>query len=473
MTGENDPYDRAGSWRELANGYLGTCVALAGGVLIGAVTIYLTASVLPTAVHDIGGLRLYSWNTTVFLIAQVVATTLVSQMVSRWGNVGSYLIGCGVFAMGSVACAVSPTMPALIVGRGVQGLAAGLLTGLGFALVHSALPRRLWAKGSALISAMFGVGNFLGPAVGGLFAQFGSWRLAFATLAVMSLLLAALVPRVLTAHEPHSAAPAAVPFIPLSLVVGAVGVLSIAGVFEDRRATGMCIALALILIATALWTDSRAKVQILPSPTYKHYCSLRWVYLTIAFLACGVAVETFLPLFGQNLARLSPLSAGFLAAALSFGWSASQIASSAARSKRTIRYFLVAGPLLLAGAFATLALLQTSNGSPAMALIWVPLLIVGGTGIGLAMPHLSVAAMDSTQEPLEGQKAGAAIATVLTMSTAFGAAIAGLLVNLGEPSMLNSARSMLLGLSAICALGVFTALRVNRLSHGSIAGTHP
>ncbi|MFJ9614300.1 MFS transporter [Streptomyces noursei] len=458
-----DDSRRVGSWRELGS-HFGTAAVLAGGVLIGAVNIYLAASLLPTAVADIGGERLYAWNATVFLTAQVVATMLVSRTLSRYGDIGSYLIGFGVFAVGSAVCAASPAMPVLLVGRGAQGLGAGLLTGLGFALIYSALPRRLWVRGSALISAMFGLGNFVGPALGGLFAQFGSWRLAFVVLAVASGAMAVFVPRVLPRNGRDGTDAAEVPLTALVLVVGAAGAVSVAGILANKVLMVAFIALALMLVMAFVVTERRSRVRVLPRQTYRAGSALRWVYLTIVFLAAGVAVEIFLPLFGQRMGGLPPVAAGFFGAALSLGWSASQVVSSSARRQRTVRRLRVAGPALLAAGLAVLALLQTRDAPLLLVIAWLPVLLLAGTGIGLAMPHLSVAAMSSTPDKAEGEKAAAAIATVLTMATAFGAAVAGLLVNLGGPTMLTSARYLLLGFAALSALGVVTALRADHLA---------
>ncbi|WP_116203082.1 MFS transporter [Amycolatopsis circi] len=431
-----------GSWRELG-AHFSTAVVLAAGVLVGAVNIYVAASLLPTAVADIGGERLYAWNMTAFLVAQVVATMFVSRALARLGNAAAYYLGFGVFAAGSVLCAVSPAMPVLLAGRGVQGLGAGLLTGLGFAVIHSALPQHLWARGSALISAMFGVGNLVGPALGGLFAQFGSWRVAFVVLAVAAVVIAALVPRALPRSE-RSGETVPVPTFALVAVVGAVGAVSVAGILTNVVAMAAFIVVGFAFIAAFLLVEKRAAIRVLPAETYESGSSLRWIYLTIMCLAAGVSVESFLPLFGQHLGGLPPAAAGFFSAALSFGWSAGQIVSSSARR---VRLLCLAGPTLLAVAFIVLALLQQENAS---VLAWLVVLLAGGTGIGIAMPHLSVAAMAS------GQQAAAAIATVLTMATAFGASIAGLLVNLGAPSMVTSARYLLIGFAVVAAAGIFT-----------------
>ena len=91
-----------------------------------------------------------------------------------------------MFGVASVVCAAAPTMEVLIAGRTLQGVAGGLLAGLGYALINAALPRSLWTRGSALVSAMWGVATVVGPATGGLFAQFGLWRWAFVAMAMLS-----------------------------------------------------------------------------------------------------------------------------------------------------------------------------------------------------------------------------------------------------------------------------------------------
>ncbi|MFI1370280.1 hypothetical protein [Streptomyces griseochromogenes] len=248
----------------------------------------------------------------------------------------------------------------------------------------------------------------------------------------------------------------------LLLVIGAAGVVSIAGILSNALVMAILLALALALIWAFVRMEKRTSVRVLPRLTYQAGSTLRWVYLTIALLASGVAVETFLPLFSQRLGGLPPVAAGFFGAALSLGWSVTQVVSSSARREQTVRRQRVAGPGLLAAGLAVLALLQYRDASLLVVIVWLPVLLIAGAGIGLAMPHLSVAAMASTTDKQEGEKAAAAIATVLTMSTAFGAALAGLLVNVGGPSLVSSARWLLFGFALLSALGMLTALRADR-----------
>ncbi|MEU8780312.1 MFS transporter [Streptomyces sp. NPDC048637] len=449
-------------WRELLGPeHRGAALVLAVGVLVGAVNIYLASSMLPTAVADIGGESFYAWNMTLYLVAMVVATMLVSRFLARWGSAGAYLFGFALFLAGSLTCAASWTMPVLLVGRGIQGLGAGLLSGLGFAVIRSALPRRLWTRGNALMSAMYGVGNFAGPALGGLFAQFGSWRLAFVLMAGVAAVCGAIVPRVLPRGE-RSGVTTPVPVGSLVLVMAATAAVSVAGVRHDALARAAGLAVALLLVVGFVAHERRSERRVFPGATYRAGSALKWVYLTLGLLAFGVAVESFIPLFGQRLAGLPPLAAGFFGAAVSLGWSLAQIGSSSAVRERTLRRLRTLGPMLLALGFLVQGLLQRENAPTWWVVIWVPVLCIAGSGIGIAYPHLSVAAMAAGADPEEGRLAAAAIATVTTMSTAFGTAVAGLLVSLGGRSMLGSARWLLFGFAVLCALGIFTARAADR-----------
>ncbi|MFG3437261.1 MFS transporter [Nonomuraea sp. NPDC047897] len=216
----------------------------------------------------------------------VVATALTGRLLARWGNVGAYLLGFATFTAGSLLCAVSPAMAVLLAARGVQGLGAGLLSGLGFAVVRSALPPRFWTRGAALMSAMYGVGNFAGPAVGGLFAQVGSWRLAFAVMAVISAVCGAIVPRMLPRDdggdrgdqgERGGGTRPPVPARSLLLVTAAAGAVSVAGVLPGTLPKVAGIAVALLLLAACAAHERRSPLRIFPRTTYRSGSSLKWV----------------------------------------------------------------------------------------------------------------------------------------------------------------------------------------------------
>ena len=193
---------KPGSWRELlGRERLGTATLLAGGVGLYATNEFLTISLLPSTVADIGGQRFYAWVIAVYLVGSVVAAAAVNPLLVRFGPRASYLLTLAIFGVGTLGCALAPNMELLLVARTVQGAAGGMLAGLGYAVINAALPNWLWTRASALVSAMWGVSVIVGPAMGGIFAQFGIWRWAFGSLAIMTVAMAALVPGALPARQ--------------------------------------------------------------------------------------------------------------------------------------------------------------------------------------------------------------------------------------------------------------------------------
>lgn len=150
-------------WRDLLGHHLGTCTVLAGGVAMYATNEFLTVSLLPSAIAEIGGSRLYAWVVTLYLVGSVAAATTVNATLRQFGARVSFLLGLSVFGVASLVCAVAPTMQVLIAGRTLQGVAGGLLAGLGYALINAELPRELWTRGSALVSAMWGSPRWWAP----------------------------------------------------------------------------------------------------------------------------------------------------------------------------------------------------------------------------------------------------------------------------------------------------------------------
>ncbi|MFE3292931.1 MFS transporter, partial [Rhodococcus sp. NPDC059234] len=380
----------------------------------------------------------------------VVAAVLVSRLLSAAGPRGAYLVAIAVFAVGTVVCAVAPDMAVLLLGRALQGFGGGLLSGLGYALIRSVLPAHLWARASALVSGMWGLGTFVGPSLGGVFAQFGAWRLAFVVLAVLAAGIAAMVPRYISGSRADESAVDAVPVRSMLLLSSAALVVSVASLATRAGVAAAGVVAGLALLAVFVICERTSTIRVLPAITFAAGNRLRWAYLTIALLAIASTAETFVPLFGQRLGGLAPVAAGFLGAALAVGWTIGELSSAGAARPRTVRAVVVVGPALVALGFFAAALSQRETSSGWVIATWALALVVAGAGIGVAWPHLATLVMGSVDDPGEGGRAAAAINTVQLVANAFGSALAGVLVNLGG-SVSGSAR-LLFGVFAVIAV---------------------
>lgn len=452
-----------GTWSELLKPeHLGVALVMAGGVLLYAMNIYFTAALMPTITASIGGMALYAWVTTAFVLAAILGTLLVSRVLGASGPRKSYLLAFMVFAAGAAANAASPSMEVLIVARAAQGLGGGFLVGLGYAVIRSTLPPRLWGHGAALTASMWGVGALVGPLSGGAFAQMGQWRLAYAVIAAATILLAAIATRALPGLTQAQPPAGRLPVVSLALLVAAAAAISLTAVVPAGPAVLALMMLGAVLLILFVLTERKAAAKILPAAAYQAGNKLKWLLLTAALVSAAVMAEAFIPLFGQQIGGLSPLWAGLLGAALSIGWVAGQILIVSVRSKQTQALAIQAGPVLLTACLVLFGLLLTPAPSFALILACYAILTAGGLGIGIAFPLLSTSAMASSTDPVEGRKAAASVAIVQIMAFAITSAFAGGLMALGQGSMPDAGHYVIFGISAITALGIITARLASR-----------
>ncbi|MHC9294773.1 MFS transporter [Mycobacterium sp. LTG2003] len=452
----------SGTWRHLLGPRnLGASTVLAGGVLLYATNEFLTISLLPSAVADIGGQRFYAWVTTVYLVASVIAATTVHSVLMRIGPRLAYLSALTVFGVGSLGCALAPSMQILLTGRTVQGFAGGLLAGLGYAVINTALPNALWTKASALVSAMWGVGTLVGPAAGGLFAQYGHWRWAFGVLVILTVAMAVLVPIALPGRGGAGTDTPGIPVASLALLGSAAMAVSVAGIPHDARATAALLALGIALVVVFVFVDRRMTASVLPPSTFGRG-PLKWIYLTLGVLMAATMVDMYVPLFGQRLAHLTPVVAGFFGAVLSVGWTVGEIASASVQKHRVIVRTVAIAPLVMAVGLTAGATL-VRNGMPAwLVVLWALGLLVTGAGIGIAWPHLSAWAMSGVDDPAEGPAAAAAINTVQLICGAFGAGLAGVVVNLTAAGDASAARWLFGAFAVLATVGAIASFRSGR-----------
>ncbi len=162
-------------------------------------------------------------------------------------------------------------MEILLVGRTVQGAAGGLLAGLGYAVINTALPSSLWTKASALVSAMWGVGTLVGPAAGRPVRPIRFVALGFRCAGDPDRRdgrsgadRAACAAR--RRRRRRSRTP--IPVWSLLLLGTAALAVSVAGIPHDVRATAALLALGAALVAVFIYVDRRLPAAVLPPSTF-------------------------------------------------------------------------------------------------------------------------------------------------------------------------------------------------------------
>ena len=459
-------------WAALLSGANGVrSLALAGGVILHAVNVYIATTILPSVVRDIGGIDYYAWNTTLFVAASILGSALSARLLARTGPRGAYISASLVFAAGALICGLAPSMPVMLLGRFIQGLGGGFLFALSYAMIRLVFDESLWPRAMALISGMWGVATLVGPAIGGIFAGFGVWRAAFWSLIPVAALFALLAATVLPGRSADRAPGSPLALAQLLFLTAAVLAVSTGSVSPELSHNILGLGAAVILTALLIRSERRARHRLLPDGAFRISTALGALYATMSLLAVAVTSgEIFVPLFLQVLHHQSALVAGYLAALMGAGWTLGSVASSGA-SGAGIRRAILAGPILgLVGMLMLAVLMGSPSRGDWLAVMPICLALVAiGLGVGLAWPHLLTRVFQAAPAG-EQDLTSASITTVQLFATALGAALAGMVANLAgltEPGGIAgtmSAAGWLFGVFALApVIGVFTALRVIRL----------
>lgn len=148
-------------------------------VLIVAFESMAVGTVLPRVADELRGLALYGWASSAFLLASLFGAVLTGLLSDRRGLAFGAAASLGVFAAGLLVGGLAPTMLVFVLGRLIQGLGAGGLGALPFAVITSRYPEAARARMLAAVSSAWLLPALLGPVIASVIADAWSWRAVF------------------------------------------------------------------------------------------------------------------------------------------------------------------------------------------------------------------------------------------------------------------------------------------------------
>ena len=227
--------------------------------------------------------------------------------------------------------------------------------------------------------------------------------------------------------------------------------------------TAALLAVSLILVAFFVLVDRRTAVKVLPPSAFGRRTVE--VDLSDPVRADGVGDGRHVraavrATFGASRVPSWP---GFWAQLLAVGWAVSEILSASLSSRPVIKRVVVIAPLVIALGLILTAVTQVDDASVGFVVTWALALTITGIGIGAAWPHLSAWAMQCVDDEKEGAAAAAAINMIEVIAGAFGAGLAGVVVNSAQGGVVMAARALF---AVFAALGVAGALAAYRATRG-------
>lgn len=159
------------------------------GVLMGALDVAIVGPALPAlgrafAVDE----RLLAWVLTIYVLFNLVGTPITARLSDLHGRRELYAASVGLFALGSLVVALSPSFGWLLAGRALQGFGAGGVFPVATAVIGEVFPAERRGRALGMLGAVFGLAFLVGPILGGVLLRYG-WPWLF----LVNLPLAALV----------------------------------------------------------------------------------------------------------------------------------------------------------------------------------------------------------------------------------------------------------------------------------------
>ena len=148
-------------------------------MFLGALDQTIVATALPTIGVHFGNLSELSWVVTAYLLTATTVTPLYGKLSDIHGRRVMMMVAILLFVAGSIACALAPSMTALVLGRALQGLGGGGLMALAQTIIGDAVSPRERGRYQGYIGAVFAVSSVGGPVLGGFLTEKLDWSLIF------------------------------------------------------------------------------------------------------------------------------------------------------------------------------------------------------------------------------------------------------------------------------------------------------
>lgn len=401
------------------------------GLFFSAMSGTVVSTAMPRIIASLGGIHLYSWPFTAFMLTSTVVIPIAGKLSDVYGRKPFFLLGIAVFLAGSVLCGFAGSMMQLIVFRGVSGIGSGIIMATAFTLIADLFTPRERGRWQGLTTGVFALSSIVGPLLGGSITDHLHWRWVFfvnvplglAALAVLAAFLPWLRPEGVRRRVDYAGAAALVPaVVPLLLALAWAGNEY---AWLSPQVTGL-LGVAVLMTGAFLWLERRAEDPVLPLSLFRH--RIYAVAVALSFLVGGAmfAAILYIPLFVQGVIGSSATGSGLVTSPMMVSMMIGSTLSgqTVARAGRYRPQILAGLVLLTAGLF----LLSTMGPDAGHRHAVAYMLVVGG-GIGLSMPLITLAVQNS----MPFQHLGVATSSLQffrSIGSTIGAAVLGSLLTL-------------------------------------------
>jgi EmrB/QacA subfamily drug resistance transporter len=369
-------------------------LGLALGMLLASLDQTVVGTSLPRIVAVLGGMDLFSWLFTAYMLAQTITIPIAGKMSDRMGRKPIFLSGMIIFMAGSLMAGFSTSMEMLIVCRFIQGLGGGALIPVAMATVADLYAPQDRGKIQGMLGAVFALSTVIGPFIGGFIVDNWDWDWVFWVNLPVGIFAMIVASFKFPSLERVETSP--VDYLGIVTLVGAMApallTLTWGGTtyaWTSPEILGM-IALSAVMLVAFVAVERRAADPLLPFRLFREpILTLGSAGLFIMSLGM-FGVVGFLPLFLQAVMGMSATNSGMLTIPLMIGSMITSISSGFLLKRTGYKPWLLAGPPVMAVGMYLLSTLHAGS-DPIEAIVYQ---LIVGLGIGAVMSNYIVAAQN-------------------------------------------------------------------------------
>lgn len=392
-----------------------------------AIEATIISTAMPQIVAQLGGLNLYSWVFSSFLLAQTAMTVVFGKLADLYGRKPVILVGIVVFLVASLGGGLAWSMPAMIAFRLLQGVGAACIQPVSLTIIADYYPISERGKVQGYLASVWAISAVLGPMLGGIIIRELSWAWIFWINIPIGLLAGAGFIAYLHENAPRQRP--SIDVLGAGLFTIAVAALMIAltdaNAFSDTHVWGGVLACAIASLLF-VWQERRAKDPMISFALWSRRPIAAANAATLLSGMVLMGLTTFLPMYAQGVLRQTPVVAGMALTMIMVGWPIGSTLAAKTFARFGLRRILVGGSLLMPVGGIVFALLGPSS-SPLLAGF-------GSFLMGFSMGTGSVSALVLIQELVDPSQRGSATASNIfsrNLGSTLGATLFGAVLNFG------------------------------------------
>jgi EmrB/QacA subfamily drug resistance transporter len=372
------------------------------GVFLSGIDALVVGTAMPTVVQDLGGINLYSWVFSSYMVMTAVFMPVFGKLSDLWGRKKLFHVAILFFLLGSALSGTSQNMLQLVLYRVIQGIGSGGMAAIPFAIIGSVFPPNRRGRAFGLVAAVWGVASIVGPALGSFIVTHFSWRWVFyvnipfgiASIAMISVAYHEMVQHGSAVVDVKGATALGIAIIALLIAFFMVGK-------GEEITSGDVLIPSVIFVLTAYFfvtAERAAKDPMLPLQFFRIRA---FSAANVCGFIGGFAIfggVAFVPLFIQSVQGGSPMKAAIAITPMSVGWALASVIAGQVLHLTGPRRIVLSGMTCMGAGFLLASFMKSD--SPLYYMILSTTLI--GVGMGVQTPALLTTAQNALHSRVLG-----------------------------------------------------------------------